>query len=67
MRDVHSRMASDTASFKVAVPLVTGMTSAPSRRIRYTFSAWRMVSSSPMNTTHSLPIRAAAVAVATPC
>ena len=67
MRDVHSRIASDTASFKVAVPEVTGTTVAPSRRMRYTFSAWRMVSSFPMNTTHSMPIRAVAVAVATPC
>ena len=31
MREVHSRMASDTASFSVAVPVLTGMTSAPSR------------------------------------
>ena len=60
-------MASLTASFRVAVPVVTGTTLAPSSRILYTFSAWRRVSSSPMNTTHSMPIRAAAVAVATPC
>ncbi len=52
---------------RVAVPVVTGITSAPRRRIRYTFSAWRLVSSSPIKTTHSMPISAAAVAVATPC
>ena len=44
MREVHSRMASDTASFSVAVPVFTGTTSAPKRRIRYTLRAWRTVS-----------------------
>ena len=67
MRVVHSRKAAEQASFKVAVPEVTGTTVAPSSRILYTFRAWRRVSSSPMNTTHSIPKRAAAVAVATPC
>ena len=60
-------MASETASFRVAVPVVTGITSAPSRRMRYTLRACLLVSSSPMKTTHSIPISAAAVAVATPC
>ena len=66
MREVHSRIVSETASFRVAVPVLTGITSAPSSLIRYTLSAWRTVSSSPINTTHSIPIRAAAVAVAAP-
>ena len=36
-------------------------------RILYTLRAWRSVSSLPMNTSHSMSISAAAVAVATPC
>ncbi len=36
------------ASLSVRVPAVTGMTSAPSMRMRETFSACRWVSSSPM-------------------
>ena len=63
----QSRNASFIASFKVAVPMVTGITSAPSMRILATFSAWRRVSSSPMYTTQSRPKSAQAVAVATPC
>ena len=63
----HSRMASLTASFSVRLPLCTGWTVAPSSSMRKTLSAWRSVSTSPMNTTHSMPKSAAAVAVATPC
>ena len=55
------------ASHLRVLDLVTGTTVAPSRRMRATFSAWRLVSSSPMYTTHSRPRSAAAVAVATPC
>ncbi len=35
--------------------------------MRKTLSSWRSMSTSPMYTTHSSPIRAAAVALATPC
>ena len=42
-------------------------TSAPSSSIRKTLSSWRFVSTSPMNTVHSRPKSAAAVAAATPC
>ena len=63
----HSRMASFTASFRVRLPEVTGRTSAPSSSMRKTFSSWRLVSTSPMNTVHSRPNSAAAVADATPC
>ena len=63
----HSRMASLTASFNVRLPEVTERTSAPSSSIRKTLSSWRFVSTSPMNTVHSRPKRAAAVAEATPC
>ena len=35
--------------------------------MRNTFSSWRFMSTSPMYTMHSIPSRAAAVAVATPC
>lgn len=35
--------------------------------MRYTLRACRSVSSFPMKTTHSMPMRAAAVADATPC
>jgi hypothetical protein len=35
--------------------------------MRKTLSAWRPTSTAPMNTLHSRPKRAAAVAVATPC
>ena len=55
------------AARKVRSPLVTGTTSAPSRRIRSTFSAWRSQSISPMYTRHGRPIRAQAAAAATPC
>ncbi len=67
MRCVHSRNVADTASLSVAVPSSTACTRAPKRRMRYTLSAWRSVSSRPMNTSHSMPMSAAAVAVATPC
>ncbi len=60
-------MASFTASFKVRLPDVTGRTSAPSNSIRKTLSSCRLVSTSPMNTVHSRPNSAAAVADATPC
>ena len=63
----QSRNASFMASLRVREPLRTGITSAPSIRIRATLSAWRRVSSSPMYTTQSSPNRAAAVALATPC
>ncbi len=63
----QSRRASLTASFKVRLPRCTGRTSAPSSSMRNTLSAWRSVSTSPMYTVHSMPNRAAAVAVATPC
>ena len=35
--------------------------------MRNTFNSWRFVSTSPMNTVHSSPNNAAAVAAATPC
>ena len=63
----QSRSASFTASFSVLLPDSTGMTLAPSSRIRKTLSAWRSMSSVPMYTAHSSPSSAAAVAVATPC
>ena len=63
----HSRMASFTASFRVRLPEVTVRTSAPRSSIRKTLSSWRFVSTSPMNTVHSRPNSAAAVADATPC
>ncbi len=63
----HSRSASLTASLSVRLPVVTGTTSAPSSSMRNTLSSWRSVSTSPMNTVHSSPNSAAAVAVATPC
>src|SRR6478735_6842218 len=60
-------MASLVASLSVRVPLVTGITSAPMRRMRKTLSDCRRMSSSPMYTTHWRPKRAHTVAVATPC
>ena len=63
----HSRIASLTASFNVALPDRTGTTSAPSSRMRHTFSACRSTSTEPMYTVQSRPNNAAAVAVATPC
>jgi len=63
----QSRIASLMASWRVRLPVATGITSAPSIRMRATFSACRRVSSSPMYTTHSRPSRAQAVAAATPC
>ena len=63
----QSRSASLMASLSVREPTPTGITSAPSIRIRATLSAWRRVSSSPMYTTHSRSSRAHAVALATPC
>ena len=51
----------------VRLPESTGVTCAPSMRIRATFSAWRAMSSVPMYTTHSRPRCAATVAQATPC
>jgi len=44
----QSRMASLMASFRVCWPVVTGTTSAPRRRMRYTFSACRSMSTAPM-------------------
>jgi hypothetical protein len=44
----QSRSASLSASFRVRDPLVTGITVAPSIRMRATFSACRSVSVSPM-------------------
>ena len=44
----HSRIASLTASFSVALPDRTGTTSAPSSRMRHTFSACRSTSTAPM-------------------
>jgi len=44
----QSRIASDVASFKVFVPLVTSTTSAPSSFIRRTFIDCRRMSSVPM-------------------
>ena len=41
--------------------------SAPSRRMRPTFGAWRSMSISPMYTVHGRPRRAQAAALATPC
>ena len=55
------------ASFSVRDPVPTGITSAPSRRMRATLSACRSVSTSPMYTTQSRSSSAQAVAVATPC
>ena len=60
-------MASLTASFSVRLPEVTVRTSAPNSSMRKTLSSWRFVSTSPMNTVHSKPKSAAAVAEATPC
>jgi len=45
---IQSRIASLVASLSVRVPNSTGRTSAPSRRIRSTFGAWRRMSSLPM-------------------
>jgi tryptophan synthase beta subunit len=48
-KDVErSRSASLQASFSVAEPLCTGITSAPIRRIRKTFGDWRSTSLAPM-------------------
>ncbi len=44
----QSRMASFIASLRVRDPAATAYTSAPSSCIRATFSAWRLVSTSPM-------------------
>ena len=44
----QSRIASFIASLRVWVPDSTAITSAPSSRIRATFSAWRSVSTLPM-------------------
>ena len=44
----QSRRASFTASFSVREPLSTGITVAPSRRMRKTLSAWRSTSTLPM-------------------
>ena len=68
IRLVHSRMVSETASFEGAGAALyrvdLGSQQAPYGR---QFSACRIVSSSPMKTSHSISISAAAVAVATPC
>ena len=63
----QSRSASLTASFSVALPLVTGITSAPMSSMRNTLRRWRSTSTAPMNTLQSRPNSAAAVADATPC
>lgn len=63
----QSRSASLMASLRVREPVCTAITVAPSSCMRATLRAWRSVSSSPIYTTHSIPKRAAAVAVATPC
>ena len=63
----QSRIASLMASFSVQEPELTGRTSAPSKRMRRTFGAWRAMSSVPMYTTHSSPSSAHTVALATPC
>src|SRR3989440_8052107 len=55
------------AARKVRSPLVTGTTSAPSRRMRPTLGAWRSMSIEPMYTVHGSPSRAHAAALATPC
>ncbi len=44
----QSRMASLTASLRVLVPAVTGLTSAPISFMRYTLRDWRRMSSPPM-------------------
>jgi len=49
------RIASLSASFSVFEPLSTGTTVAPSSFIRNTFIDWRLTSSDPMYTTHSMP------------
>src|SRR4029077_15906023 len=59
-------MASLIASFNVRDPDDTPRTSAPSNRMRNTFNSCRRMSSVPMYTTHSNPISAHTVAVATP-
>jgi hypothetical protein len=65
--DTQSRSASSIAARRVRSPLVTGTTSAPSLRIRSTFSACRSQSISPMYTRQGRPMRAHAAAEATPC
>ena len=45
---IQSRIASFIASFSVPAPALTGITSAPSMRIRTTLGRWRRMSSSPM-------------------
>ena len=44
----HAELDELHRSYTGRPSIVTGMTSAPSMRIRATFSAWRWVSSSPM-------------------
>lgn len=56
-------MASDTACLRVPIPVFHRDSSAPSRRMRHTLRTCRMMTSSPTNATHSIPMRAAAVAV----
>ena len=63
----QSRNASLSASLSVFEPEVTGTTVAPSSFMRKTLIDWRAMSVSPMYTTHSIPMRAQTVAVATPC
>ena len=63
----QSRRASFIASFRVLLPVLTAITSAPRSRILATFRDCLTVSTSPMYTTHSSPSNAAAVALATPC
>ena len=60
-------MASLVASFKVFEPEVAGRTSAPNIFMRATFGACLLMSTSPIYTMHSKPIKAQTVAVATPC
>ena len=60
-------MASLVASFRVLLPLIAGITFAPSIFILATLGAWRWISFSPIYTIHSIPFNAQTVAVATPC
>ena len=55
------------ASLRVWLPSVMERTLAPRACIRSTLGACRATSTAPMKTSHSMPKRAATVAVATPC
>src|SRR5436305_806954 len=60
-------MASLVASLSVLLPQVAGTTVAPRIFMRATLGACRSISTSPIYTMHSIPIKAHTVAVATPC